>query len=299
MVTGLILSLRPKQWTKNLLLFAGFLFTIEQRHPPFTWLKVITAFVLFCAISGAGYILNDALDVERDRKHPRKSKRPIASGQVPIPAAVTFGALLAAGGLSCAFFLDRYFGALAVAYFLLTAAYTLFLKHFVILDLLGVTAGFVIRAVAGAVVVQAIDPATGSAHRVAISPWLLVCTTLLALFLGSAKRRAELSLENSTDHRPTLEHYSAPLLDQILNISASACLMGYFLYTFTPGSKTGSEHPQMMITIPFVIYGLFRYLYLIHTQNAGGSPEQLLIEDKPLLVNIVLYVIAVVIALKV
>jgi 4-hydroxybenzoate polyprenyltransferase len=297
LVSGLLASLRPKQWTKNLLVFAGYLFTIEQKHPEFTWLKVLAAFGLFCAISGAGYIFNDALDVERDRRHPRKCKRPIASGRVPARMAVTFAVVLASVAVAASFLLDVYFGLLATTYLLLTTGYTLGLKHIVIVDVLAITAGFVIRAVAGAVVVFALD-AEGVARRVEISPWLLVCTTLLALFLASAKRRAELSLDDSSKHRRTLDEYTAPLLDQMINISAAACLMGYFLYTFTPASKTGAAHPHMMITIPFVMYGLFRYLYLIHTKNAGGSPEQLLIEDKPLLINIVLYVIAVVVAFK-
>jgi 4-hydroxybenzoate polyprenyltransferase len=297
LVTGLLASLRPKQWTKNLLVFAGFLFTIEQKHPPYTWLQVLAAFGLFCALSGAGYIVNDALDCERDRQHPRKCKRPIASGRVPVRLAVAFAVALAAAALAASFLLDFYFGLLALAYLILTSSYTFVLKHVVIVDVLAVTAGFVIRAVAGAVVVSAVGP-DGLPHRVEISPWLLVCTTLLALFLASAKRRAELSLANSSKHRQTLDEYSAGLLDQMINIAASACLMGYLLYTFTPASKTGTTHPHMMITIPFVVYGLFRYLYLIHTKNLGGSPEQLLIDDKPLLVNILLYVVAVVVAFK-
>lgn len=298
MVKGLLISLRPKQWTKNLLVFAGYLFTIEQTHPPYTWLRVFAAFVLFCAISGAGYIFNDAIDAERDRQHPSKRKRPIASGVVPAGTAAVFAAVLSAAALVASFLLDFYFGLLATTYLALTLAYTSLLKHIVIVDLLVITAGFVIRAVAGAVVVVAIDPSSGVAQRVDISPWLLVCTTLLALFLGSAKRRAELSLVDSGTHRQTLNEYTVPLLDQMINVAASACLMGYFLYTFTPSSKTGTAHPHMMITIPFVVYGLFRYMYLIHTRNAGGSPEQLLLEDKPLLLNIVLYVAAVVVAFK-
>ena len=299
MITALLASLRPKQWTKNGLVFAGYLFTIEQNHEAGTLPRVLAAFGLFCAVSGAGYILNDVLDIECDRKHSRKAKRPIASGKVPVGVAAVFGVVLVVAALSASFALDRYFGILIAAYAVLTAAYSIILKQIVIVDLLAITAGFVIRAVAGAMVVRAIDPATGIAHRVEVSPWLLVCTTLLALFLGLAKRRSELiALEdNGADHRKTLGDYTAAMLDQMLTIAASACLMAYFLYTFTPGSKTGMHHP-MMITIPFVIYGLFRYLYLIHDRNAGASTEQLLLDDKPMLVNLVLYVIAVVVALR-
>ena len=287
LVTTLVKSLRPKQWSKNLLVFAGYLFTIEQDHPPSVLLRVVAAFCVFCAVSGATYVLNDVVDAESDRRHPRKCKRPIASGALPVGVALAFAAVLTAGSLAAAFRLGIGFGLLTSAYVVLTVAYSLALKHVVIVDLLAIAAGFVIRAAAGAVVIA-----------VVISPWLLVCTTLLALFLGLAKRRGEIvTLENGgVDHRRILDDYSAPLLDQMLNIAASASLMAYFLYTFT--ATTGKSHPEMMITVPFVIYGLFRYLYLVHTKNAGDSPEQLLIDDKPLLVNVLLYVVAVIIAMK-
>lgn len=289
-MVGLLTSLRPKQWTKNLLLFAGYIFTVEQNHPPEILLRVVFAFGLFCAISGATYILNDAADAERDRKHPRKCNRPIASGRVSVRAALTFACLLIGGSLWGAFHLDFGFGVLASVYFALTVAYSMSLKHMVIVDILVVAAGFVIRAAAGAVVID-----------VTISPWLLVCTTLLALFISLAKRRAEVVAlaDGGSEHRKTLADYSVPMLDQMLTVSGSACLMGYFLYTFSP-RVDGPAHPMaMMATIPFVIYGLFRYLFLIHNNpEGGGSPEQLLLEDKPLLLNVILYVIAAMVALK-
>jgi 4-hydroxybenzoate polyprenyltransferase len=300
LIGALLKSLRPKQWTKNALVFAGYIFTIDLPHPPDTLWRVLAAVGLFCAVSGATYILNDAVDVEADRKHPKKCKRPIASGAVSVRVAVAFALVLLVAAMAASHLLDFYFGLLVSAYLLLTLSYSAVLKHVVIVDLLTISAGFVLRAVAGAVVVKAIDPVTHAAYRVEISPWLLVCTTLLALFLGLAKRRGELiMLENGgADHRKTLSEYSAPMLDQMLTISSSCALMAYFLYTFTPGSKTGTSHPYMMITIPFVIYGLFRYLFLVHDRNAGGSPEQVLLEDKPLLINCILYVIAAVVALK-
>ncbi len=290
MIIALAKSLRPNQWTKNLLVFAGYLFTIEQGHPISTLLRVVAAFAIFCAVSGATYILNDVADADRDRKHPRKCKRPIASGRVSPAAGVAFAVVLAGASTAAAFALGFHFGLLVAGYFLLTLAYSCILKHVVIVDLLVIAAGFVIRAAAGAVVIE-----------VTISPWLLVCTTLLALFLGIAKRRGELmNLENGgIDHRKTLDDYTAPMLDQMLNITAASALMGYFLYTFTPTSATGANHPHMMITVPFVIYGLFRYLYLVHSRSAGDSPEQLLLDDKPLLINLILYVIAAAVALKV
>jgi len=289
LIIALLKSLRPKQWTKNLLLFAGYLFTFQQDHPTAVLLKALVAFVIFCAVSGATYIFNDVADVKQDRIHPRKCKRPIASGALPVKVAIIFASVLFMTSAYAATLLNPCFSALVIGYFALTVAYSAFLKHIVIVDLLVIAAGFVIRAAAGAVAIN-----------VSISSWLLVCTTLLALFLGLAKRRGELvSLENGgTEHRRILSEYNAPMLDQMLNIAASASLMAYFLYTFTPASPTGSAHPMMMITIPFVIYGLFRYLFLVHRKNAGDSPEQLLLDDKPLLINVILYVVAVVVALK-
>lgn len=287
MIVGILESLRPKQWTKNLLVFAGFLFTIEQGHSAFVLLRSTAAFALFCAVSGAGYIFNDILDIASDRSHPRKRLRPLPSGRVSTTAAAFAGIALALAALLGAFALNLYFGILAVCYLAVAAAYSTVLKHVVILDLLLITAGFVIRAAAGAVVIG-----------VAISPWLVVCTTLLALFLGCAKRRAELAFEGCETHRRTLGDYTVAMLDQMLSITASACLMAYFLYTFTPASPTGRAHPYMMITTPFVVYGLFRYLFLVHTRNAGDTPERLIIEDKPLLVNLLLYVASVVAALS-
>lgn len=287
MLLGLIRSLRPKQWTKNGLLFAGYLFTMPLGHSTAELLRVVAAFGVFCAVSGASYIVNDVVDADRDRKHPRKCKRPIASGSVTVGSALVFACVILAAGIWASFRLSVGFGALTVSYLALTLAYSAALKHLVIVDLLVIAALFVIRAVAGAVVIG-----------VAISPWLLLCTTLLALFLGLAKRRSELlTLENGgLEHRKTLGEYSAPMLDQMISITASTTLMAYCLYTFT--GNTGEHHRMMMITIPFVVYGLFRYLFLIQSKNAGGSPELVLLEDKPMLLNVLLYVAAAVVALR-
>lgn len=289
MIVGLIKSLRPHHWSKNLLVFAGYIFTIHYPHPAGTLLRVIAAFAAFCAISGVVYIINDIADIERDRKHPQKCKRPIASGAVPILVALPFALVLATAALAGGYWLGLGFGVLVSVYFGLMLAYSAFFKHLVIVDLLVIAGGFVIRAAAGAVVIN-----------VQISPWLLVCTTLLALFLGLAKRRGELfQIEERGEIRHTLTQYNGPMLDQMLSISAAACLMGYFLYTFSPSPITGETHTYMMATVPFVIYGIFRYLFLIYNRNAGESPERLLIEDKPLLVSVVLYVITAVIALRI
>jgi 4-hydroxybenzoate polyprenyltransferase len=289
LLIALLSSLRPKQWTKNALLFAGYLFTIQEGHTPGQLLRVVAAFALFCAVSGGSYLVNDVVDVECDRKHPRKRKRPIASGAVSVRAALVTASVLGVGGIAGSFALDIRFAGFALAYLVLMLAYSASLKHLVIVDLLTIAAGFVLRAVAGAVVID-----------VAISPWLVLCTTLLALFLGSAKRRSELlTLEKGgTDHRRTLGDYSAAMLDQMLGITASATLMSYCLYTFMPNPITGKPHEAMMITVPFVVYGLLRYLFLIQSRNAGSSPEVVLLEDRPMLVNVFLYVLAAIVALK-
>lgn len=296
MILALLRSMRPKQWTKNLLVFAGLLFTIEQLHSADSFWRVAVAFALFCMVSGAVYVLNDAADANRDRYHPTKRKRPIASGIVPIPIAVVFGVAVAGASVWVAFRLDYFFGLILAAYLLLTTAYSVLLKHWVIVDLLVIAAGFVMRAVAGAVVIH-----------VTISQWFLLCTTLLALFLGLAKRRHELTTleDGAADHRKILEEYSVGFLDQMITITAAAALMAYSLYTVAPVSEAAVRHPyaarhpyMMMATIPFVIYGMFRYLYLIHMQNAGGQPEQVLLDDKPLLLDIALWAGAVALILK-
>lgn len=289
MLLGLLRSMRPKQWTKNLLVFAALLFTIQEPHDSDAVLRAFVAFVLFCMASGAVYVFNDVADAKRDRHHPAKRRRPIASGVVPVPVAMVFGSVLVAASAWLGFRLDYYFGFALAAYMLLTTLYSVQLKHVVIVDLLVIAAGFVIRAVSGALVID-----------VEISPWLLLCTTLLALFLGLAKRRHELvSLENgAANHRKILDEYSTELLDQMINITAAAVLMAYSFYTFSGFSKTATEHPYMMATIPFVIYGLFRYLYLVHMRKAGGQPEQVLMDDKPILINIGLWAATVAIILK-
>jgi len=278
---ALLVSLRPRQWVKNLVLFAGILFTLDRPHPPGDWLRAGAAFGLFCLLSGAVYLFNDVADREQDRQHPDKRRRPIAAGKLAPAVALAVGTGLALGGAGAAFLLGLSFGAAALAYLLLTFAYTFWLKHAVILDVLALATGFVLRAVAGAIAVG-----------VEISPWLLVCTTLGALFLGLGKRRAELTTlqEEAGKHRSSLEEYTPELLDQMITVVAASTLMAYALYTFT--SQTATGHRTLMATIPFVIYGIFRYLFLVHTRNVGGSPTSELLEDRPLLLCIALWGIA-------
>lgn len=276
---GLIRALRPKQWAKNGLLFVALAFTLNLQN---TQLLVdsLLAFAYFCALSSAGYLLNDVADVEADRQHPTKRRRPIASGLVPVPLALTLGALLAVGGVIGCALIRPELGAVAIAYLVLTAAYTLWMKHLVLLDLFGLAAGFVLRAGAGAV---AID--------VPISPWLYTATMLGALLIALGKRRSEIQVLGSAaaDHRKNLESYTLQFIDQLVLIVSGAAVMTYALYTFS-AENLPKDH-SMMLTIPFVLYGLFRYLFLIQTTDVGGAPEDLLYRDRPLLIAVVLWAV--------
>lgn len=278
-LAALLVSLRPKQWVKNLLLFAGLLFTLDQHHSARQYGEVLLGFVLFSALSSVVYLINDLADRESDRRHPKKCRRPIASGELSPALALTAAAVLGVAGLVGAFLLGTRFGTIALLYFLLTVGYTFKFKHVVILDVLVLAAGFVFRAIAGAFVIN-----------VGISPWLVLCTLMLALFLGLSKRRAELisvQLSGTPGTRRILDEYSPALLDQMIVIVTSASLMSYSLYTIT--SPTAQTHHYLMLTIPFVIYGIFRYLYLMHRHSLGESPDAVLVEDKPMLINILLW----------
>jgi len=272
--------MRPRQWTKNLLLFAGLIFTNNIFNAPLL-IRSIAGFGCFCLLSGALYILNDILDVEQDRQHPRKRLRPIASGQLPIPVAGLASGIIGSVALAAAFVLQPPFGLIALGYFLLILSYSLWLKHIVLVDVFTIAFGFVLRAVAGT-----------AAISVKVSPWLLVCTTLLALFLGLGKRRQELVLlaADASNHRKILDEYSLEWIDQMLSAITSATIVSYAFYTFT--SETASQHKSLMLTIPFVMYGLFRYLFLIHKRNMGGSPETILLEDRPLQIDIFLWIVS-------
>lgn len=300
MSPALITVMRPKQWAKNLLVFAGYLFTIGMRRGPNAEERVMLAFIFFCFASGAVYVLNDIIDAERDRSHPDKSTRPIASGEVSKTAAGILAAFLLIIAISGSLWLDyglgspsypfyRTFTLVLISYLVLTTSYTLLLKNVVILDVIVVAAGFLIRAIAGAVVIQ-----------VSISEWFLLCTSLLALFIGFAKRRHELVLleDGSGEHRRSLSDYSSYLLDQFMAITAAAAIMTYSLYTFTSENHTPEQRRYMMATIPFVVYGIFRYLYLVHKHDAGGQPEVVFLTDKPLMINILLWVLAVALVLR-
>ncbi|MCF7753018.1 decaprenyl-phosphate phosphoribosyltransferase [Paenibacillus xylanexedens] len=278
-VSGLIRLLRPKQWTKNLLLFAALLFSFEEIRTE-TILATLLGFILFSLVAGCVYILNDFVDRDRDRQHPVKKYRPMASGQVNPSHALLFGILLLILSVGTAFMMNPLFGVLCIVYFLLNVSYSFVLKHLVILDMMTIAAGFVLRAIAGGVLIH-----------VPFTPWFLICTMLLSLFLAIGKRRNELTLleGNTGSHRKVLDNYSITLLDQFNTIVTTATIISYSLFTFTSDRTI-----HLMWTIPLVIYGMFRYLYLIHMKNQGGSPDRVLFEDKPILITVMLYVISVI-----
>lgn len=280
---GLLRTLRPLQWPKNGFIFMALLF--DQKL--FNWhylSQSIYAFLLFCMISSTVYIINDLADLEKDKLHPRKRNRALPSGQLKPWFAMVGAALILVICLPLSFLLSAYFGWIVLAYFLLFVAYSFYLKQVVILDVMVVASGFVLRVAAGAVVVQA-------EH---FSPWLYVCMIFLALVLSIGKRRHELVLlpETANGHRATLNEYTIPFLDEMAHMVTTGALIAYSLYTFS-ATNLPPNH-AMMLTIPFVIYGLFRYQYLIHVKGQGGEPEMLLYTDIPFLLDLLLYGIAVV-----
>lgn len=281
---SLLISLRPGQWTKNLIIFAGLIFGRRLFDPRAVALTV-GAFAVFCALSSVVYLVNDVVDREQDRRHPFKARRPIASGELSSGAALRVAAVLALTALPLAIWMQPVFGLVAAAYLALMASYSGPLKHVVIIDVLTIAIGFVLRAVAGAVVIE-----------VPISHWLLVCTILLALFLALSKRRHELVLlaDEATQHRRILEEYSPYLLDQMIGVVTASTLIAYVFYTISPETQQKFGTPLLGLTIPFPLYGIFRYLYLVHRKEGGGSPAEMLLNDRPLLVCVALWVAAVI-----
>ena len=276
-LTALVEAMRPKQWTKNAVVFAAFVFggrLLDVRN----MVVVAVAAGLFCLTSSTVYLFNDLLDADADRHHPLKRKRPIASGRLsPAMARVAIVVLILIV-FPAAALINPLFAAVLLAYMSLMLAYTFRLKHLVIVDVFVIAAGFVLRAAAGAVVIG-----------VPISPWLYVCTVLLSLFMGFAKRRHELVMldDNAAAHRKILDDYSPELLDELIAVVSAATIMAYSLYTFSAPNLPANH--AMMLTIPFVVYGLFRYLFLVHRKNGGGAPEQVLLDDLPLLGSLVLW----------
>lgn len=284
-VFNLITALRPSQWTKNLLVFAALIFA-QRLFDARAIAESVSAFVIFCILSGVVYLINDVMDRESDRRHPLKSHRPIASGALSVRSAVVAAAVLSASGLAAAFALNFDFGLVAVSYVGLQALYSGPLKHIVILDVLTLAIGFVLRAIAGAVAIH-----------VDISHWLFVCTILGALFIALAKRRHELVLlgDGAANHRPILEEYTPYLLDQMIAVVASSTLIAYIFYTISAETVAKFGTTWLGLTIPFALFGIFRYLYLIHRRDGGGNPSDLLLNDRPILSCVTLWVITVVV----
>jgi 4-hydroxybenzoate polyprenyltransferase len=276
---SLFLALRPAQWTKNLIVFAALIFG-QRLLDGEAVVRAVVAFLAFCALSGVVYVVNDVVDREADRQHPLKRLRPIAAGALPVPVALGGAAVLVVVALVASLWLGVAFAAHAVAYVALQLAYSLGLKRQVILDVLSIALGFVIRASAG-----------GAAIDVPISQWLLVCTILLALFLALAKRRHEITLlgEEAARHRAILGEYTPYLVDQMIAVVAASTLMGYAVYTVSSDTVERFGTPWLGLTLPFPLYGIFRYLYLVHRRSQGGSPTELLLADRPLLLCVALW----------
>jgi 4-hydroxybenzoate polyprenyltransferase len=282
MLTALLKTMRPRQWTKNIFIFAALVFDKQLLNAE-AFLRTLAGFGLFCLVSSSVYIFNDLADVEADRQHPEKKNRPIAAGKLPVRVAWIAGVGLVILTLGLAFLLTPGFEAVLVIYFLINMAYSKWLKHIPIIDVLIIAAGFVLRVHAGVTLIQV--------ER--FSPWLYVVMTLLSLFLGFGKRRAELALlaHGAGSHRKVLDGYTLPLLDQYIMIVSGTTIVAYSLYTFS--APNVPENHSMMLTIPFVVYTIFRYLYLIEVKHAGGAPEEVLLSDRPFQIAMILWAVAV------
>ncbi len=277
-LAGLARSMRPRQWIKNVFIFAPLVFDEKLFHPlPLG--RTVAGFLILCLLSGAVYLFNDLQDLERDREHPRKRHRPLPAGELD-PRVAWAGALLIPLGLAYpAFALDPWFALLAYVYWGMNLAYSLWLKHQVILDVLTLASGYVLRVAAGVPLV----------HVERFSPWLYLCTLLLALFIGCAKRRQEILLlgENARNHRTILEEYTVRFLDEMMGVVMGATIVAYSLYTFSAPNLPPNH--AMMLTIPFVVYGIFRYLYLVHVKGETAPPDELVLKDRPLLLTVILW----------
>ncbi|MEE9553116.1 MAG: decaprenyl-phosphate phosphoribosyltransferase [candidate division Zixibacteria bacterium] len=288
MIKAILLSMRPTHWVKNLIIFAALVFAQVYMIPG----KIGQAFLAFMAFNFATssvYLINDIFDRENDKKHPVKCQRPIASGKLPISVASVTALVLIAVSIGISASVNLLTLITLAVYILLNFAYSTALKHVVIIDVMTIAAGFVIRAVAG-----------GFAIDVPISAWLLVCTTLLALFLGFGKRRHELTLlsVSATEHRRSLEHYSTPFLDQMISVVTASTVIAYAFYTLSPEVVGHFGTGWLSLTIPFVLYGIFRYLYLIFHKEMGGSPTKLLLTDPPLMLCVLLWLVTVLLVIN-
>lgn len=283
---ALLKTMRPKQWVKNVVVYAPLVFD-GKLFEPLLLLQTTIAFGLFCLITSAVYLINDLTDIEKDRLHPKKRTRPLAAGELAPSVAVAAAVVLILVSIPLALWLDRIFFVILYSYLGLMIAYSFYLKNLVIIDVLVIAAGFVLRVAGGVAVV----------HVERFSPWLYLCITVGALFLGFGKRRHELVLleDGADSHRAILAEYTVPFLDQLIGLVTSTLVVFYSLYTFSAVNLPANH--GMMLTIPFVLYGLFRYLYLIHVKKQGGAPDELVFKDKPMFITGVLWVLAVIVVL--
>jgi 4-hydroxybenzoate polyprenyltransferase len=282
-IVYLLISMRPAQWIKNLIIFAGLIFAREYLNIAAVS-KVTLAFILFCILTGCNYLLNDIKDRKKDKLHPKKSLRPVPAGKLPVILAFTVAIIGIALSIALSFLLSVGFGAIASAYIVLMILYSLFFKEMAVVDAIVIAVGFVLRAVAGVVVI-----------KVELSPWLFICAFLLALFIVFSKRRHELiTLDaRAVSHRKILRDYSPVLLDQMIMIVSATTLISYILYTLWPDTIVKFGTRNLVYTVPFVMYGLFRYLYLVYKKEEAGSPEKALLTDPPILITIAVWIASV------
>jgi len=284
----LIVSMRPKQWTKNLVLFAGVVFSKRFTDPDLVRLS-LCGFIVFCGLSGAIYILNDIFDRERDREHPKKTSRPIAAGKIGPGTAAVVAVLLAAALLAVSWKLGSEFFVLAAVFVAVNLAYSMFFRKIVILDVISISFSFLIRAAAGVAVLHTVIP------DLEFSPWLWICTLFLSLFLAICKRRNEIAnLASAGDHRLSLKDYSVTLLDQLVSLSATASIISYSIYTVWPSTVEKFGTRDLVYTIPFVVFGIMRYLYLVYNRHEGGDPSGVLLTEKAIIIDVFLWFAAVI-----
>ncbi len=286
MLKHLLRAMRPRQWIKNLLIYAALLFD-QQLFAIQPFLAITAGFVLLCFAASSIYLINDLADAEQDRQHPKKRNRPIASGALPVRTAQISIIIFLLIALGFGFFLKTSFGLLLLGYILINLLYSTYLKHIPIIDVMVLASNFLLRVSAGVFLI--------TVQR--FSPWMYVCVTLLALFVGLGKRRAEMVLlaDQANSHRKVLDGYTIPFVDHLLSIVSSTTIVAYSLYTFSAENLPTNNF--MMLTIPFVIYGIFRYLYLVHVEGSGGAPEDLLLTDRPLLATVILWGLSVILIL--
>ncbi|MEK6636385.1 MAG: decaprenyl-phosphate phosphoribosyltransferase [Planctomycetota bacterium] len=282
LIKYIFLSMRPEQWIKNFFVFTALLFSKNLLNLSKD-IDALVGFIIFCMITGCAYMINDLVDLEKDKLHPTKSQRPIASGRLNKTTAIKITTIICLVSLSFAFYINSFFGIIVLTYFLLNIGYSIYFKNIVIIDVVTIASGFVLRVLGGAVIIS-----------VTSSQWLILCTILLSLFLGFSKRRHELVLleDNATGHRKVLEHYSPYFLDQMISVVTASTVICYALYTMSKDTIEKLGTSKLIYTIPFVLYGIFRYLYLVHQKEKGGSPTEIVFTDKPMIVNIILWVIA-------